>query len=249
MTMPDSELISCLMVTQPTRLDLLQKSFRDFALQSYPNSELVIVHDGGSIFHSALESLPAQYPKVRAAIFKAPDGLSLGALRNFAVERAEGSLICQWDDDDRYHPDRLRVQHEALLRQSGDFCFLVDQLHWFPHSCELFWDSWESEPYPMNFIPGTLMGRKELMPAYPDIRRGEDSELALAALRSGARVARLRMHGWCLTYVYHGANTFNRHHHYTISASKALTSIQMQIQDRLLQEKLAQYSPPYLPSR
>ena len=40
-------------------------------------------------------------------------GVSLGAARNLTVDTARGAYVCQWDDDDLYHPERLRIQYEA----------------------------------------------------------------------------------------------------------------------------------------
>ena len=61
----------------------------------------------------------------------APSGLTLGELRNFSVQLARYPLVCQWDDDDLYHPRRLETQFAYLKIHCADFCFLTDQLHFF----------------------------------------------------------------------------------------------------------------------
>ena len=132
---------------------------------------------------------------------RAPPGQRLGGLRNIAIARARGEWICQWDDDDRYHPERLRLQWEQAQSEQADVNYLVDQLHWFRADGLLFWDDWGGEPYPMNLIQGTILARRDVMPPYPDIGRGEDTLQTHALLRAEAskafRVSRLRGMGWC----------------------------------------------------
>jgi glycosyltransferase involved in cell wall biosynthesis len=93
-------MISCIMITQPSRLDYQRKAVSDFYGQSYPRRELVIVEDEN-------------------------DGTTLGELRNRGVERAKGDIICVWDDDDRHHPDRLADQLQTMA--DADVC-LLDQV-------------------------------------------------------------------------------------------------------------------------
>ncbi|TXI82046.1 MAG: glycosyltransferase family 2 protein [Cupriavidus sp.] len=242
----EMECISCLTVTQPTRYAQLQQCVRDFDAQSYPNRELLIVHDGGERFHAAIEALAGDYPQSVIRVHQAPAGLTLGTLRNLAVKHASGDLVCQWDDDDRYHPLRLQIQHAELRAQGADFCFLMDQLHWFPNSSELYWDNWEVEAYPINFIPGTLLGRRDKMPQYPDARMGEDSAVVLSLLRANCVVARVRQQGWCYAYVYHGSNTFGMAHHRAISRLKGQSSLRMMVHQRLLKQRLSEYRPPFV---
>jgi len=245
MNLDDMERISCLTVTQPSRYALLEQCVRDFDAQSYPNRELLIVHDGGEHFQVALEALARKFPRSSIRMHQADGGLTLGKLRNLAVQNAEGSLVCQWDDDDRYHPLRLEIQQAELRAQNADFSFLMDQLHWFPNSQELYWDNWEVEAYPMNFIPGTLMGRKEKMPAYPDARRGEDSAVVMSLLRAECKVARIRNKGWCYTYIFHGTNTFGLEHHRAISRLKGQSALRMTMHQRMLQKRISEYTPPF----
>ena len=157
---------------------------------------------------------------------RAPPGQRLGGLRNIAIARARGEWICQWDDDDRYHPERLRLQWEQAQSEQADVNYLVDQLHWFRADSLLFWDDWGGEPYPMNLIQGTILARRDVMPPYPDIGRGEDTLQTHALLREEAskafRVSRLRGMGWCYIYRFHGGNAWDAAHHRAISAVKRL---------------------------
>jgi glycosyltransferase involved in cell wall biosynthesis len=241
-------MISALMVSQPSRLALAALAIGDFAAQTHAERELVIVHDGDASDHVAYEALLATMP-VPARVLCAPTGLALGVLRNLAVAAARGSHVCQWDDDDRYHPERLALQWRALQEAGAAACFLVDQLHAFLPERLLYWDDWEREPYPMNVVQGTLLAQRDRMPSYPEIARGEDTVLLQALLRARTPIARLRDAGWCYTYVHHGANVFPHAHHAAISRAKRYGAARLLARESLLRARLAEYRPPFLPMR
>jgi len=237
-------MISCLTVTRPSRLPLLELALGDFAVQTYDDAELVIVHDGDTQFDARVRALAQRHPARRIRVHAAEPGASLGTLRNLSVELAEVELVCQWDDDDRYHPLRLELQLAALREQRAEFCFLADQLHWFARAGELYWDDWDLEPYPFNFVQGTLLGRKATMPRYPELARGEDTGLVLEIVRNGSGIARLRDRGWAYVYVYHGANVFPAEHHAAISRLKRYSGARLLARERELRARLAEYAPP-----
>ena len=228
----------------PSRLPLLERAVGDFAAQSHADAELVIVHDGGAEFDAHVHALARRHAAHRIRVHAAKPGLNLGALRNLSVQLAQGDLVCQWDDDDRHHPQRLALQSDALRAQAADFCFLADQLHWFAAAGELYWDDWNIEPYPMNFVHGTLLGRKAAMPAYAGLARGEDTALLHEILRAGRRIAQLRDRGWAYVYVYHGGNVFDAAHHAAISRLKRYSGARLLAREGLLRERLAEYAPP-----
>lgn len=240
-------MISCLMVTQVGRLALLRRAVSDFARQTWRERELHIVHDGGAAYQRVLEGLQAEFPAAPICIHEQPPGQRLGALRNASLDLATGSLVCQWDDDDRYHPQRLACQVQALQAQDADACFLVDQLHLFEQDRLLYWDDWSLERYPYNLIPGTLLARRASMPRYVNWPRGEDSALVDEMLRTGVRLARLKGMGWLYVYGYSGLNTFEAMHHQAISKAKPLRATQVLAQEKPLREALRAYDPPLGP--
>lgn len=242
-------MISCLAVTTPSRLLLLELAVGDFAAQTHADAELVIVHDGGADFDARVRALAQRHAAHRIRVHAATPGASLGALRNLSVRLAEGEFVCQWDDDDRYHPLRLELQLDALGEQRAEFCFLSDQLHWFPQAGELYWDDWNPEPYPLNFVQGTLLGRKAAMPPYPELARGEDTALVLDILRNRSPVARVRDRGWAYVYVYHGTNAFPVEHHAAISRLKRYSGARLLAREPVLRARLAEYAPPLGPLR
>ncbi len=237
-------LISCITVTQAGRLPLLRNAIADYARQTYASRELVIIHTGDSAFDVAVRALCASGLGTQVYVHAAAQGTTLGALRNLAIDLARGELVCQWDDDDRYHPMRLELQAEALVVEGADFCFLSDQLHWFSAHGTLTWDDWDREPYPLNFVQGTLLGRRAVIPRYPELARGEDTALCLSILQAGNRITRLRDVGWCYVYVYHGTNVWPQGHHAAIAQAKNFGAARLLGKEKILRERLAEYEPP-----
>ena len=243
--MTSTELVSCVMVTQASRTQLGALAMGDFFAQTWPQRELLVLHDGDDAAHEAWSQLAAITSGAVVRVLQAPPGLTLGALRNIATQAAHGSIICQWDDDDRYHPQRIELQMQALSSQSADFCFLRDQLHWFVRDSELMWDDWNSEAFPLNFVQGTLLGKRAYLPVYPELARGEDTGVTLDILRAGRRIARLADAGWCYAYVYHGSNVWDANHHRAISRGKRRGPARLQNVSASLKQRLAEYTPPF----
>jgi glycosyltransferase involved in cell wall biosynthesis len=235
-------LISALTVTRPGALPRLRASFADLARQTHAERELVVVHDGDAAFDAEV-ALAARRAGVVATVERSDAGASLGELRNRAVALARGELVVQWDDDDRHHPERLARQAAALVAGDAAFAFLTDQLHWFPAQRALYWEDWSVEPYPLDFVQGTLMARRGRMPGYPAARRGEDTALCLDVVASGARIARVRDAGWSYVYTFHGDNAWPEAHHAAIAAAKHYSDARILAREQLLRRRLAEYAP------
>lgn len=261
--MPTEPLVSCLMVTQLSRLPMARFAIGDFLVQQWATRQLVLLHDGDDLAHrqwleavdasrrqaiaghanGAIRSSTTLLPEVR--VVRAASGQTLGQLRNASVDAALGEFICQWDDDDRYHPERLSLQMMAIRQTRADFCFLRDQLHLYPGTGELAWEDMNREAYPMNFVQGSLLGRRRLMPRYPSERRGEDTAICKAILRADHHVVRLSDVGWCYCYIYHGQNTWDEAHHRAITAHRQFNPAAMRNRHAKLVARLAEYQPPF----
>jgi glycosyltransferase involved in cell wall biosynthesis len=200
------------------RLSLAKRAIRSFADQSWSNRELVIVTDGTPRFREALERHVAAcgIEDVRF-VYPAP-GLTLGALRNISLAEARGEIVCQWDDDDCSHPDRLRVQCEHMLVQTARASFMTDHLQLIAEQHVLCWIDWTlgGVQGTARFFPGSLMMFNDARFRYPEdgpyARQGEDSVL-LEQIHAAVPVAALSGAGYLYLYQYHGRNTFSRQHH------------------------------------
>jgi len=237
-------LVSCLTVTRECRLASLRLALGDYRRQTHTDRELVIVHDGSAAFHDRVEAVARTNGQSDVTVHRASPGLTLGQLRNIAVGLAAGTYVCQWDDDDRYHPRRLEVQLQALRADDGDFCFLTDQLHLFADTGTLYWDDWTGEIPPLDVVQGTLLGRTDKLPAYPALGRGEDTAVVRELVALGHRVTRLHEHGYLYAYVFDGGNVWDYGHHSAISARKRLRGARLLRRISVLKQRLAEYDPP-----
>lgn len=240
-------MISCLMVTLD-RLALAKDAIRSYAEQSYPNRELVIVSDGEERYRRAL----ARYvealgiPRVRI-IYPGTGGLTLGALRNISTEAAQGEIICQWDDDDYSHPERLDVQVRDMIAHGAGASFLIDHLQYFEPERLLSWIDWSGEGQydgVSRLAPGTLMMYRDARFRYPecgpDARQGEDY-VFMEALYAAMPVSPLNGVGDLYLYRYHGRNTFSSEHHHRLNACRSCSNARMLQNARRLQQVLHYY--------
>jgi glycosyltransferase involved in cell wall biosynthesis len=215
------------------------------ARQTERDRELVILHDGGPGFHESVNAVARAQDAASVRVLRVPRApkRTLGTLRNAAVDAARGEYVCQWDDDDRYHPRRLEVQLGALRATRSDASFFSDQLHFFVAAREMYWDDWSDEPYPLDFIHGTLFARRDALARYPDLPRGEDSGLVVAMLRQGRTFARVREQGYLYVYVFDDRNTFDLAHHTAISLYKRFRGARLVRLEAPLRKHIAEYDP------
>jgi glycosyltransferase involved in cell wall biosynthesis len=212
--------ISCLTVTLD-RIVLLKQAIFCFLNQTYPNKEMVIVTAGGNRYRTAiadyLKSLDR--PDIRLEFLDESKG-NLGNLRNASIEAAAGEVICQWDDDDLYHPERLARQFAGMTAERAQASFLTDHLQFFLRTRELYWVDWTGG--------GQIQGKERQMPAslmmYKDDRfryidrlgGGEDCEFR-DMFYGEIPVANLSGSGYLFMYRYHGINVLSQDHHRHIS--------------------------------
>ena len=240
--------VSCLMVTYD-RLGLAKRAIRCFAAQTYPNRELVIVTDGERRFRRCLERFVAETEVEQVRLVPADtSGLSLGALRNLSLSAASGDVVCQWDDDDCFHSDRIRVQLEHMRAEAGAACFLTDHFQFLEEDRAMVWVDWTlgGKSGRDQLLPGTMMMQKDARFRYPETgpyaRRGEDSVL-LASLYDHVDVAALRGEGRLYLYTYHGRNTFDREHHRRLVMFSRSVA-ELAFEREVIRDAMAQYPVP-----
>jgi hypothetical protein len=193
-------LVSCLMVTRG-RLFPSRFAVDCFLGQTWTERELVLVCDAPG---SAIEDYCRGLGDARIRIvYPETPAANLGELRNLSLRAARGEWICQWDDDDLYHPQRLELG--MLLAQSlhANALFLSRWLLWSPAARRIGVSGareWE----------GSMLARADRVPPYPALARGEDTAVMHAMLARG-RVALVDA-PWLYTYVQTGANTWTGQH-------------------------------------
>lgn len=241
--------VSCVMVTRG-RPDMALNRVQDFLRQDYEPKDLVIVADGGiedRRLRHGLEGLDC----ARITLVEVPLGrLSLGALRNLSVRSCQGDAVCQWDDDDMYHPGRLSRQVAHMTSSGAPACVLGDQLHLFTSTNTLYWCDWRSPrdaPEWAPGIPNTLICAKSHFPLYPEVGRcavrAEDMQVMMQ-LHSIRLLSILCGSGTSYVYVNHGSNTWSHSHHDRIVRITGLTRRQLLSRQACLTADLRAYSLP-----
>ena len=210
--------ISCVTVTTG-RVDLLKKAIHCYAYQTYKNRELVI------LAQSNIEQIRPYVDSLRRddiILLEAPSHLTLGAIRNASIEIAKGDIICQWDDDDLYHPDRIRTQYLALRTHSSNVaCAYSDFLKYFKATGEVYWCDWSGESsLSSQMLCGTIMFHKRMFHEngsilYPQTGEQchveEDLNVLQKLIAAGPVVPVFG--GNHYVYIYHGKNTYDLAHH------------------------------------
>jgi len=197
------------------RLMFLKASIASYISQTYENKEMVIAIDnpGAQDDNQVLSYLSSlNRPDIHCVIPNRK--LCLGALRNLSMANANGEILCQWDDDDLSHPERVAAQAQFLISKKYDASILTDNLHIFHHAEICYWESGKR-----NLIGGrpcTLMFRNGHGLGYPESGplsvRGEDTHF-LKQLQSRFRVGYFEAPAFHYLYFFHGHNTMDLQHH------------------------------------
>ena len=238
-----SPTVSCLMVTLPlpARLASAKRSIADYCRQTRQDSELVVVMDGGDAdVSAALQHFIHALDRPDIQVHASHQDLNLGQLRNLSVSLAKADIVCQWDDDDLHHPERVEKHLAALQAGHYEAVFLRDVMQYFPQSETMFWTNWLSVEHGGH--PGTLMARRDALIAYPTAggtaRLGEDAVMAQGLIARG-RVGYLADHPHMFVYVSHGANSWDDTHHAMLANQLGISQSLLRRREGALRNGLA----------
>lgn len=239
----DNPSVSCLMPTlaRPERLASAKKSIDNFVRQTLVKKDLVIIFHGGdeSVQRALREYVEAlRCDNIRTSM--APSELNLGQLRNFSLKVATGDVLCQWDDDDLYHPQRLERQLQFLLEGGFEAVYLQEVMQYFPSASAIYWTNWRATEAAGH--PGTLMVRREVPIQYPTqgstAHLGEDLEVAKGLIARG-RVGYLTGMPHLFVYVSHGANSWHDGHHKMLADQLSISQALLRRREAQVREGLA----------
>jgi len=218
--------ISCLLVTAGGRFEYFKRSVTCYVDQTYPNRELLILNEGPKEYQDQITDYVVSLGRSDIRTVFLNGYYTLGALRNISVALANGEIWTQWDDDDFNVPHRLATQYSFLSNNHIRVSYLSDQLHYYFHTKELYWEDWKrylsGGKIGYALIPGTIMAYKEgLAGRYPSsgakCKTGEDSVFSNYLLKKGVSIDVLSGRGCMHVYSYHGQNVFDLEHHAVLS--------------------------------
>lgn len=202
---PSEPRVSCLCVTRHRPREL-RRSILSFLHQTYANKELSIVYETDDIETAAVVEEFGHRSEIVGRVVPASPKLTLGELRNFAIDGAAGEYFCQWDDDDWYHVGRIEAQMATLRSTHQDACVLTN---W------LMFDTSTGRAYFSHFRlwEGSIVCRRAAIQSvvrYPALSKMEDSFFMNALIARCRVVPMLAPHLYL--YVMHQKNTWDRYH-------------------------------------
>ncbi|MFC8923171.1 glycosyltransferase family 2 protein [Cellulosimicrobium sp. NPDC057127] len=169
----------------------LAEALASVAAQTLPADELVVVDDG-SPEPEALREIVAEVPAARLV---RRDAAGVSAARNAGVLETTGDLVAFLDDDDRWHPERLRRHVDAMTARPDavvSYCAMrtIDEAgtELVPADQRPAHDQADVVRGPGVMLPN-LVVRREAFDAVggfdPAYRQGEDLDLVLKAAALG----------------------------------------------------------------
>jgi glycosyltransferase involved in cell wall biosynthesis len=230
------------MVTYPVpeRVAYAKASIRAFCNQTHPDKELVIVVD-----EEPADGLAALGEYIRSLgrsdirIVLCPRNLILGKKRNLSLDSARGDVLCQWDDDDLFHPQRLECQLACLREGDHEAVYLQEVMQYFPRAQSIYWTNWQSTQ--AGGHPGSLMVKRVVPFRYPiegpTASLGEDLHVALL-LRERGSVQFLATMPHLFVYVSHGNNSWNASHHEMLASELSISKGLLQRREAAVRQGL-----------
>lgn len=233
--------ISCLTVTK-NRFELLKKSIYCYTQQSYKNRELIIISQGDVQTNLQIRNHIDSLNRNDIILVEAPERLSLGAMRNLSIEVATGDIMCQWDDDDLYHPQRIMAQYHALLGGNIIASLYTQHLKLFVEAQTMYWCDWSVErPQWRTMLCGSIMFHKDIFYTfnnrlYPESGGQSDKEEDMNVLIKFSRIGKLAPvnYGHHYIYVFHGRNVYDLNHHRLVLAKRVIGEHELKEKQNLL---------------
>jgi len=202
---PAFPLISCVCITRGKPL-LLRIAIACFLDQTYPNKELVIIYEDDDQPTGDVVRRLLPHPAINAIMVARKWNIRLGRLRNLGIQSAAGEYICQWDDDDWFHPGRLDYQYKSVLESGLGGCIMR---RW------LLFNASEGKGYISHIRTweGSLFCRADLLRSkkYLNRRSGEDT-VVLDSLIAEGMIHYMDEAPFLYIYTYHGRNTWGYSH-------------------------------------
>lgn len=118
--------------------DFLGEAIQSVLEQSYPNFELIVVDDA-SPDHTA--EVVKQFDDPRLKYIVHPKNQGADVARHTGLQASSGEIIALLDQDDFYHPDKLKA-HVAFLEQHPEVGFTYNARFELNYSAKTIRDLW-----------------------------------------------------------------------------------------------------------
>lgn len=195
-------LISCIMPVKAGHEHFIDAAVANWRRRTWPPArecELLILPDTDIPDGEDFETDEAE----------SPEGLTLGAKRNWLIEQAKGRLIAHWDVDDWYSPHRLEAQAKVLRRVNAEVTGL--RAAWFYDEREPDAAYHFSDRGPTVNVGASLMYTREWAIANPFPSTGPGSnageDLAFVRRAAAQRVYHLSIDDSIMVARSHALNT------------------------------------------
>ncbi len=199
--MSQEDLVSCLCITY-RRVPLLRRAVACFLSQTWPQRELVVLHeDGDAATREYLAANP--HPMIRPMMVPSSPHIPLGTKRQMAMESSAARYIATWDDDDWSAPGRLAAQIEVIRASGMPACTLE---RWLVYDTVLD-QAWLSQGRTWE---ASLVAEREAMPAYEPVAKSEDLISIMKMIAAKQVVSLLRPNLYI--YTCHRGNVSGRVH-------------------------------------
>lgn len=243
---PKMPVVTCLTVTNG-RVNQTKNAIRHFINQTYRRKNMVLLSQGTEDQNNQIRQHVNSLSRSDILFLTASPKMSLGAMRNASVELATGDIMCQWDDDDHYHPERISTQYSVLASDSNNIASVYcDFIKYFEDSGVAYWCDWSGEPLLSHkFLCGSAMFHKKTFHLYSNFypESGDqchvEEDLNVIEKMSYKGELGKVFAGHQYIYVFHGANTYDLNHHQltldTTWGKKVYTNDQLIEQKRLLE--------------
>lgn len=198
-------LISCLCVSRNNVL-LVNESIRSFLNQSYPKKELIFIYEDNNDYIQSIKNIFYIEHSIQFIEIPSSPKKTLGELRNISIEKANGSILVQWDDDDVYHQERIALQYTFLIENRVNAVMLDQRLFLIDDAL------YQTNVWPFE---GSLMIYKELftkkiIQAYGEMNKGEDTTILIDLLKMN-QIEFMNCSALYL-YRYTGYNVWHKEH-------------------------------------
>lgn len=132
-------------------------------------------------------------------------------MRGVGNRLARGEIVCLWDDDDWYSPERLHCQALPIIYDEADLTGLESAFMMSLPAGDVWTvtDALHRAMFEGDVAGGTLAYRRSVAQRvrYPSTSLGEDASLIRRAVAPGFRLKRLENSGRFI-YMRHGRNTW-----------------------------------------